>query len=145
MSESNLIKYDYQSLTEKCIDNKGCFVKGELFDRIGANSISFEKGYFAELNFSVKTSERNWSYYKIVISQDGAELKVGPILPKKKEKEILYELIGIANKKLIEVQNELNRYSFEPKAYELWSDNPEKPYYIEGDGRNSLCNKVVRI
>lgn len=142
-----MVKYDYQGLARDCMNERGQFMKGKLFERIGAGSISYQKGYTAELSFSIDFSsgkERRVAYYYIVLSQNGAELKIGAIIPKSKEKEYAVDVVNQATQKLIEVRSELERYKFDAVAYELWSDNPKTPYYIP-DGVKSLCSKVVKI
>lgn len=140
-------KYDYRALIDACMNERGQFLEGKLFEEIGASSISYERGYKAALGCRVNFSpeyRKCFCHYDIIISQNGAELRIGTLGPKKREKEILIEAVNQAVPKLLAVWRELEKYMFEAVAYELWSDAPDTPYYIPA-GKKSLALKVVPI
>lgn len=143
---SELVKYDYRALIEKCMTNRGQFADGELFDKIRADDISFLKGYRAVLGFCVHIeNSRHYCYYGIQISQDGAEIVDVKISPKNKFCEYIITVMNDAVPRLLEVLKELDCFKFTPLSYELWSDNPDTPYYLPDDGINSLCDTVIKI
>ena len=145
-----MIKYDYKAMVDENMDeNHRLFKDGGLFKNIGAISIQNIHGHKTVLGFY--HSARNETgrveetyHYDIVLSQDGVTIENIFIKPKNKAQEIAKHLVTEASNNMALILEELRKYAFEPGAYELWTDNPDIPYYIR-KGKQSLCSTVIPI
>lgn len=142
-----MIKFDYKKMIDDSLDNRGCYTPDGFLKKVGAPSIDFLPEYCVSLTFCFRvdseSKRRKEIYYKIIMSQDGAKFS-GKWHGIRLTDEIMSDFIENVSDKISEIKIELEKYKFEPVGYELWSDQPDVPYYVK-PGEKILCNKFFPL